>query len=155
MKIFGPFRLKQYLCSVESSRGMTTPQVTPLKYNQTMNVFHYSASCEAMFENYLRDTSGYVRKTTFYSDLSIAEYMEGKKGINETYKNVMKSWIGNIEYITEFCMALNIKSWQMYNEGKQELASLYADLYYKCKDAIYKHYKGDQKSLDYFFDTTD
>lgn len=120
-----------------------------------MNVFQYSASCEAMFENYLSETSGYKRKTTFYSDLSIAEFMEGKKGVKDTYKRVMKSWLNNIEYITEFCMALNIKSWQAYNENKTELSSLYADLYYKCKDEIYKHFKDDRKALDYFYETTD
>ena len=120
-----------------------------------MNVFQYAAVNEKMFEDYLASVGDYKRKTTFYSDLSIAELMEGEKGVTDTYKRVLKSWLKSIEYITEFCMCLNIKSWQMYEEKKPKLSKLYADLFYKCKDAIYEHYEGDEKALLYFFETTD
>lgn len=118
------------------------------------NIFQYAAACESMFENYLKEQTGYKRITTFYSDLSIAE-VYGVGAIKETYNRVMKSWLKDIKYITEFCMALNIKSWQMAEEGKNELGQLYSDLYYKCRDAIYKKYENDSEKLNYFFETTD
>lgn len=120
-----------------------------------MNVFVYAAACEQMFENYLKEQSGYERKTTFYSDLSIAEAVEGIEGVKDTYKRVMKEWLSDIKYITEFCMALNIKSWQMADEGRNDLGRLYSDLFYKCKDEIYEHYDGNSEALEYFFNTTD
>lgn len=129
-----------------------------------MNIFQYAFAMEQGFKNYCSD-NGYESFTTFYSDLTIAEVVEGTKGVKETHQNVMKSWLDDIKYITEYCMALNIKSWEMkehedkgrsingYNAS--ELGKLYADLYYKCKDEIYKHYKGNQSALAYFFQTTD
>lgn len=127
-----------------------------------MNIFQYSASAEAMFEaNYAEN--GHERLTTFYSDLSIGEWY-GKKGILDTYRNVMKAWIGDIKYITEFCICLNWKSWQwagdwnplnFKDESREILTELYSELYYKCRDAIYKHYKNDEDALHYFFEMTD
>lgn len=119
-----------------------------------MSIFVYAAACEAMFENYLSEQTGYKRITTFYSDLSIAE-VYGADSIKDTYKRVMESWIDDIKFITEFCMALNIKSWQMAEEGKHDTGKLYSDLYYKCRESIFEHYKNDQESLNYFFETTD
>ena len=54
-----------------------------------MNVFQYASRCEQMFEMFLNDV-GKERKTTFFSDLSIAECY-GVKGVKDTYRQVMRS----------------------------------------------------------------
>ena len=120
-----------------------------------MNVFTYAARCETMFENYLKNASGYERKTTFYSDLSIAEWCGGEKAVKETCNRVMKEWIDDIDYITEFVMAVNIKSWQHYENDKQELSKLYSTLYHQSFDKVLKHYEGNQEAISYFLTTID
>ncbi len=120
-----------------------------------MNVFTYAATCEQMFENYLKEMSGYERKTTFYADLSIAEWCGGSKAVQETYKRVMKQWMSDIEYITEFVMAINIKSWEHYERGNETLSKLYSELYHKAYEAVANHYENDEKAISYFWHTLD
>lgn len=132
-----------------------------------MNIFEYAFAMEANFKKNINELSGYEAFTTFYSDLTIGEIMEGTKGVNDTHKNVMESWINDIKYITEYCICLNHKSWEMDARLKQgqtklnnqydveELGKLYSNLFYQCKDAIYKHYEKNQSALNYFFNTTD
>ena len=130
-----------------------------------MNILQYGAVEERLFENLLSDNgTGYTRKTTFYSDLSIAEAY-GVNAIKDTYNNVMKSWIDNVEYITEFCICLNYKSWEMSSvkwnplnmsqERKTELCALYADLFYECRDKFYEHYADNEEATAYFYQVTD
>lgn len=129
------------------------------------NIFAVAASAENWFKMNLKE-NGYECKTTFYSDLTIAELSSGKKGIKDTIKNVMENWISNIEYITEFCIAINWKSWEMYDRLKQtqdeakkkyftDLGEFYSKEYYKVQSKIYSHYKNDEKALNYFYRTTD
>ncbi len=116
-----------------------------------MNVFQYSANEQAMFTALMKNL-GYETFTTFYGDLSIAEWY-GKEGVLDTYNNVVESWGSSIKYFTEFVMALNHKSWEHYDAGKHELSKLYADLYEKANDYVYEHFKGDD--IDYYFRVTD
>lgn len=123
------------------------------------NILRYAAAEDYIWKNYvLPDYGGYKAFTTFYSDLSIAEYMQlggmDKNAVENTYKSVMKSWLSNIKYITEFCMALNHKSWE-FAEIDRTLAMQYENLFYKCQDEIYKHYDGDKDALSYYFSVTD
>lgn len=120
-----------------------------------MNIFEYAARCEAAFENYLLNASGYKRKTTFYSDLSIAEVCGGEKAIRDTYRRVMKHWIDDIEYITEFVMAINIKSWEHYERGNTELSQLYSNLYHESYEKVAGHYENNEKAISYFWSTLD
>lgn len=131
-----------------------------------MNIFEYAFAMEANFKKNIKELSGYEAFTTFYSDLTIGEVIEGTKGVNDTHKNVMESWLDDIKYITEYCICLNHKSWEMaarLNKGQdningydvQKLGQLYSNLFYQCKDKIYKHYEKNQSALDYFFRTTD
>lgn len=48
------------------------------------NVFQYAATCESSFEAAIEAVSDYKRKTTFYSDLSIAEFY-GTKDVIDTF----------------------------------------------------------------------
>lgn len=105
-----------------------------------MNVFEYSARCERMFENFLNDV-GKERKTTFFGDLSIAEYY-GVSGVKDTYRRVMRSWGNNLEFMCEWVIALNQKIWQHYNNNR-ELAKVYDELWRKADEWCIDHFKGE------------
>lgn len=115
-----------------------------------MNVFQYSAVEQVKFTNAMAEL-GYTTFTTFFGDLSIAEWY-GKKGILDTYKNVVESWGSDYKYFTEFVMALNHKSFEHFDK-RPGLSSLYADLYHKATNYVYKHFS--QEGKDYFFRITD
>jgi hypothetical protein len=112
-----------------------------------MGVFSYSARCEMMFEGFLRET-GKERKTTFYSDLSIAEYVEGANGVKDTYKRVIAHWKDDVEYMSEFVVALNQKIWQHYSKN-YALAKEYNSLWIQCDDFCRQHFKGEELSYYY------
>lgn len=118
-----------------------------------MNVFQYAAIEERVFEQNAKNV-GYERKTTFYSDLSIAECY-GIKSIKDTYNRVVKQWLDNHEYFTEFIMCLNWKSWEMYDRKNFDLSKLYADLFEKARNKAYKHYKNNKEVLEYMFNVLD
>lgn len=115
-----------------------------------MNVFEYQAINEAYYKNVASEI-GFKPMTTFFADLSIAEFMERAKGVKNTYNRVMKNWIGDIKYITEFVLCLNWKAWQMHEKGNFELSKLYTDLYQKAFLKVEKHYKNDTSNLNYFY----
>lgn len=116
-----------------------------------MNCFIYAAACEKMFEeNY--SECGHERKTTFFSDLSIAEYVEGAKGVKETFNRVVKDWKNDPVYFTEFVVCLNHKIWQHY-EKNPSLAQVYNDLWEKASEIAEKTFKG--KDLSYYYDIID
>lgn len=118
------------------------------------NVFQYAATCEANFDANLEVVSDYRRKTTFFSDLSIAEFY-GTKEVIDTYRRVMKEWLKNIEYITEFVICLNYKSWEWHYKKRKDMMEFYASLYEKAANAVVEHYKNDKKALEYYYRTTD
>ena len=119
--------------------------------NNYTNVFTYAAGCDAYFERNMNNL-GKEKKTTFFSDLGIAEWY-GEDSVKETYQNLVKNWLDDYEFFSEFVLALNWKSW--YWDGRDNnLSSLYVDLYYKATDEFYKRYGKDRKACDYFFDLT-
>lgn len=117
-------------------------------------IFKHAAANEAAFESYWNGL-GHERKTTFFSDLSIAECY-GEDGIRDTYDRVMKSWIDNLVFITEFivCLGLKASQWAGRNDG-DSIQTLYSGLYYLATDAFYDHYEGNEEACDYFFQMTD
>ena len=120
-----------------------------------MNVFQYAATCEANFEANLAEVGNYKRFTTFYYDLSIAEFSGGAKAVKDTFKNVVKSWLNDYKYFTEFVLSLNYKSWEWNARRNGEFVELYSELFYKAKDLFYNHYEGNEEANEYFFEVTD
>ena len=59
-----------------------------------MNVLQAAAVQQAQFTAIMADC-GYKTFTTFYSDLTIAEEIDGADGVRETYARVCKEWRGN------------------------------------------------------------
>lgn len=124
-----------------------------------LNVFGYANRCEGYF-NAMAAECGYTRKTTFYHDLSIAEYGQVYWGeanaIKDTFERVLKEWIDDVEFITEFVLSLNWKSWEHANNADMaEICQLYANLYYKAYDKVLSHYHTNQEALDYIFSVLD
>lgn len=121
--------------------------------NTIHQIIEFAARKEAAWEQMEKEMFGYERKTTFYSDLTIADIF-GVDAVKDTYDRVVKEWMDNIEYITELCLCVNHKSWEHFEDDK-DLSKLYSDLYYDLKYKIYEHYDGNQEAIDYFFNTTD
>ena len=133
-----------------------------------MNIFQYAFMCEENWKQNMSEMTDYEPFTTFFSDLSIAEACEGLKGVKETYYNVVKHWLNDYKYFTEFVVCLNHKSWEMDARIKQrqtwefisaenldKLMRLYADLYEKAVEAFHKKYEGNEEAESYFFNVTD
>lgn len=130
------------------------------------NVFFYASAIEKAFEGYFPAIgSPYQRKTTFASDFAIAECY-GDNSIKDTYRRASKEWMADKDYATELALVLNWYSWFWYDNGEQELSALYADLFYKCKDAFYKQWRvkktdseaeriRKEEAQSYFFHTLD
>lgn len=118
-----------------------------------MNVFQYAASEQAM-ANANAMSIGKELKTTFYSDLSMAEFMEDEKGVRETTERVMKEWIGNVEYIAEFILCLNWKIWEFY-ESNEPLARVYNDLWEECQDKVWDYYEDNKEAKQFLFEYLD
>jgi hypothetical protein len=115
------------------------------------NPFKYASSCENWWRNMLSSISGYEPKTTFFSDLSIAECF-GEKAILDTYNRVLKSYKNDIVYITEFVMCLNHKIWQLH-EIDEEIALVYQTLWEKGANFVFDNFTGDD--LQYYIRITD
>ena len=115
-----------------------------------MNIFEYAASMEVCFEQFL-ESVGKTRKTTFFSDLSIAECY-GADAIRDTYENVMKSWGDNLDFMCEWVISLNQKIWQHY-ESNREIANVYDKLWRKADKFCRDKFKGDK--LTAYFDYID
>lgn len=130
------------------------------------NVFNYASAIEKAFEGYFPAIgSPYQRKTTFASDFAIAECY-GDNSIKDTYRRASKEWMADKDFATELALVLNWYSWFWYDNGEQELSALYADLFYKCKDAFYKQWRvkktdseaeriRKEEAQSYFFHTLD
>ena len=85
----------------------------------------------------IEEMTGYVPKTTFYTDFSIADNF-GISAIKDTFKRAFKSWKGNVEYVTELVMALNWKIWEHY-ETNEPVARVYDELWREARDWCYKN----------------
>lgn len=105
-----------------------------------MNVFAYASINEQYFEQFL-ETVGKERKTTFFADLSIAEWF-GTNAVDDTYNRVMKSWGDDLEFMCEWVIALNQKIWQ-HHESNPELGRSYDELWRKADEYCMNHFKGD------------
>lgn len=129
-------------------------------------IFRYAAAIERTFEQYFPSIgSDYKRKTTFASDFAIAECY-GDNSILDTYRRASRDWMDNRDFATELALVLNWYSWFWYDNGEPGLSKLYADLFYKCKDAFYKAWRvkktdtpeersRKEEAQSYFFHTLD
>jgi predicted DNA-binding protein YlxM (UPF0122 family) len=134
-----------------------TKQVRLTDMISNTNVFAYAKMNEMVFENIMHQ-NGQERISTFFSDLSIAEWCENnlkeKDAIQDTYNRVCEHWIEDYKMFTEFVLSLNHKTWMWYNVD-DKLCELYRNLYYEAEDKFYAHYENDAKAQNYYFKMTD
>ena len=115
-----------------------------------LDVMAYAAHQQAQFNANLAEY-GNTAKTTFFGDLSIAEFY-GVEGIQDTYNRVIKEWGDNVEYFAEFVVALNHKIWAWYNVN-EEIGRLYNDLWRQAEQFAADHFSDDE--LEVFYSLTD
>lgn len=100
----------------------------------------------------IQELTGYVPKTTFYQDFSIADKF-GISAIKDTYKRAKSEWQTNTEYLTELVMVLNWKCWEHFERGNEQYARLYQDLFAELDTYAMDTLTGED--LTYFLNTTD
>lgn len=107
----------------------------------------------------ITEMTGYVPKTTFWQDFSIADRF-GVSAINDTYRRAFKEWRSNVVYLTELVMVLNHKIWWYYeayqktgNKAFDTIARIYDGLWRKADEWCAKHLKG--ADAEYYHSTTD
>lgn len=99
----------------------------------------------------IEELTGYVPKTTFYTDFSIADKF-GVDAIKDTYNRAFNEWKTNTKFVTELVMVLNWKIWR-WHEHNNEYAQLYNELWEKTDKWCLNHLKG--QDLTYYVQTTD
>ena len=94
----------------------------------------------------------YEFKTTFWSDFTIADKF-GINAIKDTYNRAFNEWKNNYEYLTELVLVLNWKLWEHYENGNEDVARVYNNLWEQAQDYGYNHLKDEE--LTYFIRTLD
>ena len=96
--------------------------------------------------------TGYVPKTTFWDDFSIADCF-GAKAVEDTFNRAFRDWKSDCVYLTELVMVLNWKLWQWYEHGNEKLSELYKRLWEQADAYACENLTGED--LSYFYSTTD
>lgn len=94
---------------------------------------------------------GYVPKTTFWQDFSIADVF-GAPAVIDTYKRAFSEWKNDYIYLTELVMVLNHKIWHHY-QTNYALAIVYNKLWENAHCYAKTHLKGAE--MKYYIQTTD
>lgn len=139
----------------EEVRSMKPESVSDWCGTKFPNVFAYGATSERTMERNLAEMSGRERKTTFMSDLSIGEWCSGLNGVLDTTKNAILSWCGDVEYIAEFVLCVNLKSWEMHARKKPVWSLIYSRLYHGVVSLMYEYYDGDDEATRYLYEYLD
>lgn len=95
---------------------------------------------------------GYEMQTTWWGDFTVAELIDGEKGIKDTFNRAWKYWRDDKVYTTELALVLNWKSWY-WSEKDSKLCELYVELWQKLDEYVMDNWKGDD--LKYYLRTTD
>lgn len=96
--------------------------------------------------------NGYKMISTFPTDFDIADKF-GTSAIKDTFKRAFNEWKSNYVYLTELVITLNFKIWEHYENGNQELASLYNELWEEADNYACENLKGEE--LSFFYRVTD
>ena len=121
------------------------------------NVFSYAAG----METWVKGNLPYKLEYTFANDFAVADWVEGEKGVKETYQNVKKSWLNNYKAFTEVVVSINMLAWahnQLQKqgiEGREPFIKLYSELYHVASNDFYEKYEGNTEACQHFFEMTD
>lgn len=142
--------IKNVVC--ENMNGVTLENPRIWFGKPVTNVFAYGITCERCMEQNLMKGE---RKTTFMSDLSIAEFMGGADAVFDTIRNAMTSWRDDEEYMAEFILCCNFKSWEHHGRGNMMWCKFWAIVYELVRDLVYDYYEGDEEKTHYVWEYLD
>lgn len=115
-----------------------------------ISIFELVAREQAAFTDFMAE-NGYLTKTTFWQDFSIADRF-GLGAVKDTYNRAFEGWKHNYKYLTELVMVLNHKIWYWY-EKNERLGRLYNDLWQKLDTWCLDNLKDEEKA--YYIRTLD
>ena len=121
---------------------------------QVLQATQWAAVAEGGFKRRFEAVSPYELFTTFYGDLSIAEYF-GEKGLRDTFASVCKNWLGDYKYFAEFVLCLNWKIWTWHDMGCDSISRIYDELWKKADAMIWEKYEGNDEACSYIFQVLD
>lgn len=90
--------------------------------------------------------------TTFWQDFTIADRF-GIEAIKDTYNRAFNDWKNSYKYLTDLVITLNHKLWQHHEQGNEEMARLYDELWKEADGYAMDNLKDDE--LSYFLEQTD
>ena len=91
-------------------------------------------------------------ETTFWEEFSIAEGEDGADGVKEHYEKVFDQWKGNLRYLTELVLVLNIKIFIWYGVD-DSIGQMYDQLWQETDEYALETLKGND--LHYYLSTLD
>ena len=106
---------------------------------------------QAQYTAAMQSEMGYKTITTFWADLTIAEFY-GLDAVRETYQRICKEWRSNYQYYTEFVLVLNHKIWH-YHGKNEPLAELYNELWEDADTWALDNYEGE--AAEHYYNVTD
>lgn len=89
----------------------------------------------------MRLMNGYEMTTTWVSDFAIANAF-GESAVRDTYKKAKKLYKGNVIFLAELEVALNLHLWDLYNK-QNPLAVVYDELWRELHEENMETFEGD------------
>lgn len=119
------------------------------------NALEYGGASMRTLERNLERIGKAERKTTFMSDLSVAEWCGGYDAVLDTTKRVINEWKDNVEYMSEFVLCTNWKAWEHNGRDNYNWARFYSILFECVRDLMYDYYEGDEEKVGYMWSYLD
>ena len=94
--------------------------------------------------------------TTFTGDFNIAEDISGLKGVRSTFATAFNEWKDDVRYMANLAIVTNMKCWEHYGSGNEELSREYGEEYHRVNDWVWSEESGFTKEeREYYFTYTD
>lgn len=111
-----------------------------------------AGQAQSRFTAFMLNECGYITKTTFYMDFTIADAY-GVDAIRDTYNRSFKAYQNDKVYITELCLVLNHKIWEHHSKNNEPLMVAYDTLWKQLDNWIMTHLS--DEDLEYYLQVTD
>lgn len=124
------------------------------------NVLSYSASAQQWVDNSFLE-NGIQCDYSFAGDFAIADWMEGKEGVLDTWKRIKESWSSNYKAMAEAVAQMSMMSWFHYQlmnqgiEGREDVFNFYSHLYHHARGEYYEIFKDNDEAIQHLFQLTD
>lgn len=80
--------------------------------------------------------------TTFTGDFNIAEDISGLKGVRSTFATAFNEWKDDVRYMANLAIVTNMKCWEHYGSGNEELSREYGEEYHRVNDWVWSEESG-------------